>query len=112
MSKQVKLKVIPKTHVQMVTEWMKDPAFRAEYEALHEEYELIRSMLLARKRAGLTQKDVANKMGTKAPAVARLESLNASDKHSPSLRTLRNYARAVGCRLVTSLEALPQKASK
>ena len=57
-------------------------------------------MLTARKRAGLTQADVAEKMGTKAPAIARLEtSFSQKSPHSPSLSTLRKYAEAVGCRL-------------
>jgi len=42
-------------------------------------------------------------MGTKAPAVARLESGGGSDRHSPSLGTLRRYAEAVGCDLVVRL---------
>lgn len=78
---------------------MKHPAFKAEYNALQEEYELLREMLLARKRKGLTQKEVAKRMGTKAPAIARLEASNSNNKHSPSINTLRRYAQAVGCTL-------------
>ena len=44
----------------------------------------------ARKRAGLTQGQVAEKMGTKATAITRLES--ASRRHSPKIETLRKYA--------------------
>ncbi|MCB9008047.1 MAG: helix-turn-helix transcriptional regulator [Ardenticatenaceae bacterium] len=53
----------------------------------------------ARKEAGLTQADVAEKMGTKTSAIARLEAGGGSNKHSPSVATLRKYAEAVGCRL-------------
>jgi transcriptional regulator with XRE-family HTH domain len=66
-------------------------------------------MLQARKRAGLTQLDVAERMGTKAPAVARLESSNGRDKHSPSLSTLRKSAGAVGCRLEVHLKPFIHK---
>ena len=68
-------------------------------------------MLHARKRAGLTQEDAAERMGTNAPAVARLEAFNIRDKHSPSLSTLNKYARAVGCKLEIHLKRLSSKKS-
>lgn len=88
-----------KTHKEMLQKWMKNPAFKSEYDFLKEEYELLREMLLARKRSKLTQADIAKRMGTKAPAIARLESSTTTDKHSPSINTLRKYAHAVGCKL-------------
>jgi len=66
---------------------------------LDTEFELLRQMLKARQEAGLTQAQVAERMGTKAPAVTRLESSLTSGKHSPSLATLRKYAQALGFRL-------------
>ena len=59
-----------KTHDEMVEGWMRESAFKSEYNALEEEFQLLREMLYARKRAGLTQEDVAERMGTKAPAIA------------------------------------------
>lgn len=56
-------------------------------------------MVQARQDAGLSQAQVAKRMGTKPPAIARLESSLSSGKHSPSLATLRKYAEAVGCHL-------------
>ncbi len=88
-----------KTHQEMIDEWMKDPEFVAECDALADEFALFDEMLRARKNAGLTQADVAKKMGTKTPAVARLEASGRHKKHSPSLATLEKYAEAVGCRL-------------
>ena len=90
----------------MVAEWMKDPVFKAEYDALEKDYALIREMLAARKHSGLTQEEVAKQMGTKAPAVARLEAATAKDKHSPSIGTLRKYASAVGCELEIHLKPI------
>ena len=88
------------THKQMVEKWMADPEFKAEYDRLNvEEFALLDEMLAARHAAGLTQAQVAERMGTKAPAVARLESALASGKHSPSLATLRKYAAALGKRV-------------
>jgi DNA-binding XRE family transcriptional regulator len=97
------------THDEMVAEWMKEPAFRAEFNVLEEEFQLLREMLHARKRAGLTQEDVAMRMGTKAPAIARLEASGARDKSSPSVSTLRKYAHAVGCTLEIHLKPFSKK---
>jgi transcriptional regulator with XRE-family HTH domain len=47
----------------------------------------------------LTQAQVAARMGTKTPAVARLEAGGGRLGHSPSVATLQKYATAVGCRL-------------
>jgi len=101
-----------KSHDEMVAEWMTDPSFRLEYNALEEEYQLLREMLHARKRAGLTQEDVAARMGTKAPAIARLEATSAREKHSPSVNTLRKYARAVGCKLEIHFKSFTKKKVK
>lgn len=112
MNKKSKRIPASKSHDKMVTEWMNDPAFKAEYDALEEEYQLLKEMLHARKRAGLTQEDVADRMGTKAPAVARLEAAGSRDKHSPSVSTLRKYAHAVGCRLEIHLKPVIKKQTK
>lgn len=56
-------------------------------------------LLDARIEAGLTQAQVAERMGTKAPAVARLENSLVTGKHSPSIATLQKYAAAVGKRI-------------
>lgn len=84
----------------MREEWMKDPEFKAEYERLErEEMPMLDTILAARTEAGLTQAQVAERMGTKAPAVARLEAALVSGKPSPSLATLRKYAAALGKRV-------------
>jgi transcriptional regulator with XRE-family HTH domain len=54
---------------------------------------------LARKRVKKTQREVAEIMGTKAPAVSRLENYGKSNQHVPSIQTLSKYAKAVGCKL-------------
>ena len=56
-------------------------------------------LTLARNSAGLTQTQVAERMGTKTSTVARLESSLLSGKRSPSIDTLRKYASAVGKKL-------------
>ncbi|NTW28169.1 MAG: transcriptional regulator [Coriobacteriia bacterium] len=71
----------------------KRKGFEEEYDALEDEYLLVRELLNARYKAGLTQEAVAERMGTTKSAVSRLE---ASGKHSPSMSTLKKYAEAVG----------------
>ena len=91
-----------KRHKEFVKQLRKNPAVEAEYEALREEFALFDELLKARRRAGLTQADVARHMGTKAPAIARLERSGGTEP-SPTLQTLRRYAEAVGCRLEVRL---------
>jgi transcriptional regulator with XRE-family HTH domain len=87
------------THKQMVKTMLKDPAVKEQYDAQTADYALLDELLSARQRAGLTQAEVAQRMGTKTPAVARLEAGGGSKRHSPSIATLEKYAAAVGCRL-------------
>ena len=82
---------------------LSNPKVKAEYDALESEFALFDELLKARKQSGLTQVEIAERMGTKAPAVARLESGGGRDRHSPSLGTLRRYAEAVDCDLVVRL---------
>ena len=80
---------------------MARPGVRAEVDQLErEESALLDALLKARQDAGLTQAQVAERMGTQAPSVARLERALATGKHSPSVATLRRYVKACGRRLV------------
>lgn len=99
----MKPKVARVTHRQMVDRWKKDPAFAAAYADLEIEFALLRQLLLARQQAGLSQAEVAKKMGTKAPAVTRLETSLSESRHSPTIATLKKYATAVGCTLEVRL---------
>src|SRR5205807_3250442 len=87
------------THKKLVKKMLKRSAVRAEYDAQRQEFALLDDLLRARRRAGLTQAEVAARMGTKTPSVARLEAGGGSQRHSPSVTTLRKYASAVGCQL-------------
>jgi DNA-binding XRE family transcriptional regulator len=90
-----------RTHDQLIKKLMRRPGVRAEVERIErEESALLEALLKARLEAGLTQGQVAEKMGTHAPAVARLERALASGKHSPSLAMLRKYVKACGKRLI------------
>ena len=92
------------THDQVVKKLMRRPGVRAEVARIErEEGEILDALLKARNAAGLTQADVADRMGTHAPAVARLERSLATGKHSPSLATLRRYVKACGKKLVLTV---------
>ena len=93
----------PVPHTEVDTErLLADPLVKAEYAALEDEYAALRALLSARHDAGLTQAQVAQRMGTTASAVSLLEGSLTSEKHSPSFSTLRKYAAACGKRLVIS----------
>ena len=68
--------------------------------------DIIRQLVEARHRKGMTQSQVATQMGTTASAVARLESGGGKKRHSPSLRTLKMYAEAIGYNIAMTLVVL------
>ena len=94
-----KAKAIPADKV--FAEWRKDPEYVREYEALEQEFALASAVIGARTRAGLTQAELAERMGTSQSAVARLE----SGRGRPSVATLEKLAEATGSKLRIALEA-------
>ena len=89
------------------SEWMEDPAYRREYEALADEFSLARALIEARMKAGLTQEQLADRMETTQSAIARLE----SGKALPSGRTLARFAKATDTHLRISFEQRSAAAS-
>jgi phage-related protein/DNA-binding XRE family transcriptional regulator len=87
-------------------EWMKDPEFRAAYDALDDEFALAAALIKARGDADMTQEQVAVAMGTTQAAIARLE----SGRIRPTTRTLEQYAKATHTRLRISFE--PEMANR
>jgi len=81
-------------HAAFLAKALRRKGFAEAYEDLAGDYALVRELLRARIGAGLTQEEVARRMGTTKSAVSRLESAGA---HSPSVATLRRYGQAVGC---------------
>lgn len=85
---------------RMKAELMAKPEFKASYDALEGEFALARAIIEARVRAGLTQEQVAEKMGTSLVAVERLE----AGQIPPSTKTLLKFAEATGTRLSISFQ--------
>ena len=80
---------------------LRDPAVRREYDRLAPDFAFASSLIKARKRAKLTQAEVAQRMGTTQPVIARLE----SGAQKPSTKTLERYAEATNSRLRIDLVA-------
>jgi len=81
---------------------LKNPKVRHEYDALQEEFSLIDQLITMRTKAGLTQEDVAKKLGTNKSNISRLE----RGRSNPSWETLNKYAAACGFRV--KLEAIEE----
>ena len=77
------------------------PDVKKAYDESAEEFAFLDEVLKARAESGLTQAEVATRVGTTQSAIARLESLES--KHSPSVATLQQYARAIGYRVQITL---------
>ena len=89
-----------KTLEQLKTCVLANPEARKEYDAMADEFGMARELIAARARMGLTQADVAQRMGTTQSVIARLE----GGKTIPSMRTVQRYAQAVGARAVVRIE--------
>jgi len=76
-------------------EQLKDPDFKAEYDALEPEFAIIQAMIDARNYAGLTQKQLSERTGIAQGDISRLEKGNAN----PSLKTLKRLASAMDMNL-------------
>ena len=85
-----------------------DPSVKEAYDAMEPEFALARELIAARARAGLSQAEVADRMGTTQSTVARIE----SGTQLPSMRTIIRYARATGSRPVLKLVAEREKRAK
>lgn len=75
--------------------WLKEPGFKEGYDALAAEFAVASVLIEARMRAGLSQAELAKKMGTSQSTIARLESGSAK----PSLSTLERFAKATGMKM-------------
>jgi ribosome-binding protein aMBF1 (putative translation factor) len=78
-----------------------NPEVKREFDALAPEFEIAAEFLRARKRTGLSQAELAERMGTSQSAIARLE----SGQTLPSTKTLLRFAEATGSKLHLRLSA-------
>src|SRR5690242_13771895 len=92
--------LMPKKLSDVKARMLADPEVQAAYHAMAPEYELARTVIKARTAAGLSQQELAERMGTTQPFVARLE----SGKVVPSMRTILKVAKATHTRPRLELE--------
>ena len=76
------------------------PEVKEEYDALGPQYEIIRAEIKSRKAAGMTQKELAERMGTAQANISRFESGN----YNPTLAFLQKRARRLGKTLKITME--------
>jgi predicted transcriptional regulator len=74
---------------------LKDPAIKAEYDALQPEFAIIRAMIDARNKSGISKKELAERTGISKSFITKLENGNAN----PSLTTMKRLAAGLGLRL-------------
>ena len=87
------------TFTQFKAKALKNAAVRAEYEALVPEYAVIKSIIATRHKRGLSQRELAERIGTRQPVISRLESGNSN----PTLELLHRVAKALELTLEVSL---------
>lgn len=80
---------------EYVAEKLKDPKYRAEYEALEPEFAIVMAMMEARKNSGLTQKQLSEKTGIDQGDISRIESGDGN----PTLGTLKRLAAGMDMKL-------------
>ena len=85
---------------ELHAKWREDPDYQSAYDELGPEFNLAHSLIEARVSAGLTQKQLAEKMHTTQSVIARME----SGRTHPSTRTLHKVAQSTGTRLRITFE--------
>ena len=84
--------------------WSKEPTYKAAYDSLKAEFRLAEQLIEARINSGLSQEELAKKMGTSQSTIARLE----SGASMPSMRTLSKFAKATNCEMQIQFKQLPK----
>lgn len=88
-----------KTYAQIKTQLLKDKKIKLAYNALESEFALIEILIQKRIEKGLTQKQIAEKIGTRQSAISRLE----SGSYNHTISFLKKIADALDARLKLSL---------
>jgi ribosome-binding protein aMBF1 (putative translation factor) len=79
---------------------LKNPAVKAEYDALGSEHELVKTIIRERIKRGWSQTQLAEAIGSRQPVISRLEQGNGN----PSLSTLQKVAQALDLSLQVSMK--------
>ena len=90
---------------ETLNEQLKDPEFKAEWDALDPEFQIMKAIIKGRAEQNLTQKQLAEVTGITLADISRLE----NGTGNPSLRTLKRLAEGLGMRL--KIEFVPMNTS-
>lgn len=88
-----KVKLIPFKNIH--DDLMKRPGYKKAYDEMEPEFAIIKSIIKARAKHGLTQRQLAKNLGISQPSLARFESGNAN----PTFSFLKKVTRGLGLRL-------------
>ena len=88
------------THREVVRPLMKDTKFRKGYEEELERLRLVQSIIELREKRGMTQREVARRIGATQPFIAKLE---RAESHNFTIRTLHRLVDALGGDLVVQI---------
>jgi len=91
-----------RTLKEHINEKMGQPEFKRAWVDLDSEFSILEGIIKARKKAGLTQEDLDRRIGTKQPALSRLEK---GGFETAKIETLRKIADALNLRLIVKLES-------
>lgn len=80
---------------ELLKKQLKNKVFKKEFDALEKEFKLAQEVIYLRKKAQLTQSELARKAGTSQPAIARLESGEYTNLSLSFLRKIGNALNAV-----------------
>ena len=87
---------MPRYAKDTLNELMKDPDFAKEWESMEPEFQIIKAMIDARNKKGITQKELSSLTGITQGDISKLENGTAN----PSIRTLQRIAEGLGKNLV------------
>jgi len=88
------------TFKQLKTKALKDPAVKAEYDALSPEYQVVKTIISHRLKRGWSQTELAEAVGSRQPVISRLERGGSN----PSLQTLQRIAKALDLSLQVTMK--------
>ena len=94
----MKIKMIMKPNSEVHADLMKRPEYKKAFDDLELEFKLIEAIIEQRINHGVTQKQLAEKIGTKQSAIARFE----SGSYNPTLSFLKKVAAALGMKLTAT----------
>lgn len=91
---------------ETLNQQLQNPEFKAEWDALEPEFQIIKAMIDGRKEKNITQKELADLTGITQADISRIETGNSN----PSIQTLQRLAAGLGMRV--KLEFVPLSSNK